>query len=413
MSGEGAHHKAEVEDSQSFMTADKAVLLLGLVTYGIGQSILFITFPPLVEDIGLTISQFGFIMAGSNLVLAIAAAYWGKKSDKVGRKPMLLLGLFGYALGTLFVTLCLEWGVRGSPAPLLLFGAILFARVIYASLASAINPSATAYIADTTTREQRSRGMALIGMTSGIGTLLGPMLGGLFAFISVIAPMYFAICLSLLAMALIARVLKEPEKHETPMQQVAEKLSWLDPRVRGFLLLIFFFWTCFTTVQIIIAFYLEKHLGIEGSANVARAAASALFCMSIFALLMQTVVMQRFRITTRMMLRAGLPAFAAGLAVLYFGNSMVSVWVAFSLFGISMAFTNAGVSAGASLNVETHEQGSVGGLLSAAPILGMVMGPLVGPALFEQFSPTFPLLCGLILMLALSLYAFSIRVGEH
>ena len=140
-----------IADPDKFFTPDKALLLVCLVTYGMGQSVLFVVFPPLVETMGLTKTQFGLIFSISNIVLAIAAVYWGRLSDKVGRKPLLLVGLFGYAFGTSLLALTLEWGVRGTPAPLLLFGGIVLARLVYASLASAINPSASAYLADTTT----------------------------------------------------------------------------------------------------------------------------------------------------------------------------------------------------------------------------------------------------------------------
>jgi MFS family permease len=384
-----------------------------MITYGIGQTVLFIVFPPLVEQIGLSLTQFGLIFAASNLILAMMAIYWGRMSDRVGRKPMLMFGLFGYALGTTLVTLCLEWGVRGSPAPWVLFGALLLSRLVYSSMASAINPTATAYIADTTNRSQRSQGMALIGMTAGIGTMLGPVIGGGFAFISVLAPMYVAIGLSLLALILIGAMLKEPAKHQTSEHEVAKKLSWLDPRIRGFLIMTFSFWMGFTMIQVIIAFYIEKQIGIEGSQNVAQATASAFFCLAIWALLMQTVVIQRFKISTRMMLRSGLPAFVAGLLVLLLGSGMWSVWVAFSFFGMSMGLSNAGISGGASLSVEAHEQGALGGLLSAAPILGMVLGPLLGPFMFEQLSPTFPMKAGLVVFSVLSVFALTLKVPER
>ena len=134
MHGHGGHEHGEHEnhvpvDNTSFMTGDKVVLLLGLITYGIGQSVLFIVLQPLVERIGLTLTQFGFIMASSNLALALSAIYWGKKSDRVGRKPMLIFGLFGYALGSTMVAACLEWGLRGSPQPLLLFAALFISAL--------------------------------------------------------------------------------------------------------------------------------------------------------------------------------------------------------------------------------------------------------------------------------------------
>jgi len=417
--GHGGHdhqatERADVgsDSNEPFLTSDKMILLLGLVTYGIGQSILFVVFPPLVEEIGLSLTQFGLIFSISNLMLAVAAVYWGRMSDRVGRKPLLLLGLFGYALGTTIVALSLEWGLRGSPAPWLLFGVIVLARLIYAGLASAINPTATAYFADTTTRDQRARGMALLGMSSGIGTMLGPVIGGGLAFVSVIFPMYVAIGLSLLAMVLIALKLKEPDRVPVPEHQQADKLKWYDRRVLPFLILFFCFWTFFTLNQITIAFYLEKVIGIDSGADVARAAATALFSMAVWAVLMQAVVIQKMQIKPRTMLRIGIPVFALGMFSLLMADSMVLVWVAFSMFGISMALGNAGIAGGASLSVEPHEQGAIGGLLSAAPILGMVLGPLLGPTLFESFGPKVPVTVGVISFTLLSVYAYTIKVPD-
>lgn len=410
--GHSGHDEIARDSEQPFLTADKIVLLLGLITYGIGQSVLFIVFQPLVEKVGLTLSQFGFIMALSNLALALCAIFWGKKSDQVGRKPMLIFGLFGYAVGTAMVVICLEWGLRGAPDPMMLFFALLFARLVYGSLASAINPSATAYMADTTSRAQRSQGMALIGMTSGVGTLLGPVVGGSFAFISPVAPMYVAIGLALLAILLVSTLLKEPEKHASAKHDEPAKLAWNDKRVFPFLLLLGFFWMCFTMIQIITAFYIEKRVGIEGVTNIQAAMMYALVCMAIMAVLMQTVVIQIFKIKTRTLFRLGLPIFIVGLVTLYFSANIFLLCVAFGLLGAALALANAGIAGAASLSVEPNEQGAVGGLLSAAPILGMVIGPLAGTNLFAWFGPTAPVVVSTCLLTLLSIYAFTVRVSD-
>ncbi len=409
----GAAEAASGSDSeQPYMTPDKVFLLFGLITYGIGQSVLFIVFPSLVKEIGLTLSQYGFILSASNLVLAMSAIYWGRRSDRVGRKPTLLLGLFGYALGTIGVALALEWGVRGNPEPWMLFAAILGARLVYGGLASAINPAASGYIADTTSRENRARGMALLGMTSGIGTILGPVLGGALAFISVIFPMYVAVVLALLAMLMLAILLKEPQRVPAPEGHENKKLSAFDPRVRSFLFLFFCFWMFFTMIQVIIVFLLADQIGIEGSENLAQATSTALIAMAIWATFFQLVIIQKMNISPKTMLRLGLPAFALAMAVLLIAENIYMVWASFSLFGIALALSNPGITGGASLMVEPHEQGALGGLFSAAPILGMAVGPLLGSVLYEQVSRAFPIQIGLVAFVLLSVYAFMLKVPE-
>ena len=62
--------------------------------------------------------------------------------------------------------------------------------------------------------------------------------------------------------------------------------------------------------------------------------------------------------------------------------------------------------------VEPHEQGALGGLFSAAPILGMAVGPLLGSVLYEQVSRAFPIQVGLVAFVLLSVYAFMLKVPE-
>jgi MFS family permease len=139
----------------------------------------------------------------------------------------------------------------------------------------------------------------------------------------------------------------------------------------------------------------------------------ALVCMAIAAVLMQTVVIQIYKINTRTMFRVGLPIFAAGLVVLYFAANLLLLCVAFSLMGASLALANAGITGAASLSVDANEQGAVGGLLSAAPIMGMVLGPLVGTNLFAWYGPTFPVLISTAVLLVLSVYALTVKVPDH
>jgi MFS family permease len=254
--------------------------------------------------------------------------------------------------------------------------------------------------------------MALIGMTAGIGTLLGPIVGGVFVVISPVAPMYVAIGLALLAILLVGTQLKEPVKHKSVAQRESGKLVWHDTRILPFLIMLGCFWMCFTMIQIITAFYIEKHIGIEGITNIQQAMVVALVCMAILAVLMQTIVIQVFKISARMMVRVGLPLFVAGLIALYFASSIVLLCVGFSLMGASVALANAGITGGASLSVDPNEQGSVGGLLAAAPILGMVLGPLVGTDLFTRFGPTSPVLTSMALLVVLSLYAMTVKVPD-
>src|SRR5207245_1972908 len=121
----------------------------------------------------------GLLMASFSAMQFVFAPIWGRVSDRVGRRPVLMLGLacsacfyglFGYATSL------------GSGGELLGLGVVpwLFICRIGAGIAGATIPTAQAYIADVTGPHDRAKGMALVGAAFGIGFTFGPLLGAAF-----------------------------------------------------------------------------------------------------------------------------------------------------------------------------------------------------------------------------------------
>ena len=113
--------------------------------------------------------QVGLLTAVYPLMQLIFAPWWGRWSDSIGRRRLVLLGVAGTAAGQLL------FGLAGSLAGL--YGA----RVLGGVLSSAIFPAAAAYVADATTERSRRRGMAWLGTATSLGVVVGPALGGLLA----------------------------------------------------------------------------------------------------------------------------------------------------------------------------------------------------------------------------------------
>jgi MFS transporter, DHA1 family, tetracycline resistance protein len=107
------------------------------------------------------------LMSSFSIMQFIFAPLWGRLSDRIGRRPVLIIGLAG---STIFYTL---FGVASAWKSL----AWLFVTRIGAGIAGATIPTAQAYIADTTTVQTRARGMALIGAAFGLGFTFGPLIG--------------------------------------------------------------------------------------------------------------------------------------------------------------------------------------------------------------------------------------------
>lgn len=113
--------------------------------------------------------QVGLLTAVYPLMQLIFAPLWGRWSDSIGRRRLVLLGVAGTAAGQLL------FGLAGSLAGL------YAARVLGGVLSSAIFPAAAAYVADATTERSRGRGMAWLGTATSLGVVVGPALGGLLA----------------------------------------------------------------------------------------------------------------------------------------------------------------------------------------------------------------------------------------
>lgn len=106
-------------------------------------------------------------MASYSLMQFIFSPIWGSASDKFGRKPILLIGLSGFAIMLFCFGLATQLWM------------LFVARTLSGILSSACLPSAMAYIADTTSEEERGGGMGMMGAAMGLGVIVGPAIGGL------------------------------------------------------------------------------------------------------------------------------------------------------------------------------------------------------------------------------------------
>ena len=91
----------------------RLILLFGLITYGMGQSLLYVIFGPLAREIGLSEWQFGVLIAASNVAIVIFSPLWGRASESAGRKRIYLLGLIGFAVGYAVLAFGIAAGLRG------------------------------------------------------------------------------------------------------------------------------------------------------------------------------------------------------------------------------------------------------------------------------------------------------------
>lgn len=157
----------------------RAPLLIIFITVFIdllGFGIVLPILPRYAEHFEITDFKLGLLMASFSAMQFLFAPLWGRVSDRVGRRPILILGLAGSALFYSLFGYATSLGASGQLLGLHVVPWLYICR-IGAGIAGATIPTAQAYIADVTGPEERAKGMALIGAAFGIGFCFGPLMG--------------------------------------------------------------------------------------------------------------------------------------------------------------------------------------------------------------------------------------------
>jgi MFS family permease len=338
----------------------------------------------------------GILYSSFSLMQFLFSPMWGRLSDRVGRKPMLILGLVGsvvfYALFGYASTIPAE---QYNFAILLL----LVSRV-GAGIAGASVSTAAAVIADSTAPEKRKHGMALIGMAFGLGFTFGPLIAyaGLELFNSAKwAPGALASGLS--ALALVLCIVKLPETLKPGAPPAAKHgfgfgrtLSVLKMPAIGPLILIYFLAiTAFANFEGTLALFTGDVFKFDDKANFLVFAGVGFVLM-----IAQGGFYRRFAKTMseQALMKAGLAMMFLGLgglgAVAYVVNTtsqspdtfrtMFYFAAGVAVFGF--AFLNPSVNALVSRRAEANRQGEILGVNQSFSALGRIVGPIVGSSAF-------------------------------
>jgi MFS family permease len=157
----------------------RAILLLFvcLIANGVGQTLMFAILPPLARELGLSELGVGSIFAVSAFIWVFSSAYWGAKSDVWGRRPVILLGLAAFGISTLAFASVMSFGLMGLIAPMATWILLVTTRSIFGIFGSGSFPASQAYIADRTTAQERTDGMATLNAAFGLGAAVGPGVG--------------------------------------------------------------------------------------------------------------------------------------------------------------------------------------------------------------------------------------------
>jgi MFS family permease len=383
----------QVEPAPSVDRASQTILFLTVFVDLLGFGIVIPFLPMFAERLGISAFGIGWILASYSLAQLLFAPVLGRISDRVGRRPIIMIGLFGSSLGYLI------YGRANS------FSLLLLSRALHGACAATV-PTAQAYIADTTTEQGRARGMGLIGAAFGLGFVLGPALGGLLGHSSLKVPVVFA---SVLTFAnLIFAWQRLPESHAPQSDPRLDLATLADPllslprqlfghhlaRLFGIAFLLTFALSAleatFTLMVPLLYGYGPAALGLLlGYAGLTQAVAQGWLLGKIVTPLGET------RLVTM-----GLIALAIGMFPMGMSSNLEVLLVLLGLVSVGYGLASPSVASLISRRTGQHRQGEVLGVNQSAMSLARIFGPIAGASIYGMMGPAAPYVGGAVVAVA-------------
>lgn len=365
------------------------ILSFTLVVIMLGFGIVIPIFPFYIERLGAGGSELGLLAATYAVMRLVFGPVWGSISDRVGRKPILMVGVFGYAIAMVLFGLSTQlW---------MLFAA----RALSGILSSATAPTTMAYISDSTTEEERGKGMGFMGAAIGLGTILGPGLGGLLATESLSVPFFIAAGMSLVAVLFILLFLPESlptEDRQQPEEkiktlQVGELWQALFSPIGILLFMAFMVMYGTTTFYGVFGLYaLEKfNYGPQQVGMI-------LMVLGLVSAVAQGALTgpltKRWGEAT--VIKIALFGSAIGFAIMLPANSLFTVMLTTGFFILASALLTPAVTSLTSRHA-TMKQGIAMGLANSFMSLGRIVGPIWAGFIFDV-NINYPYLSGAVIM---------------
>lgn len=376
-------------------------VFLDLVGFGIVIPLL----PLYAERFGAGPVAVAWLVAVYSLMQLLFAPWWGSLSDRVGRRPVLLVGLFGSAASYLL------FGVAGSLAALFLGRAL--AGVMGANVGVA-----QAYIADVTAPEERAKGMGLIGAAFGLGFIFGPAIGGALSHFGAAVPFLGAAALAgvngLLALRLLPESLPRERRSaagagvgpRARLRALGDALA--SPRLRPL------YAASLLATLAVAAMEATLSLWADRRWELSPAEVAYLFAyVGAVAVLVQGGLVGRLarRLGERRLALAGAAALAAGLAGIPLAPTIPVLALALAAFAFGQGTLTPSVSALVSRAAPGGEQGRLLGVSQSLSALGRVLGPLLGGVAFARVGIGAPYLAGAALALLAGAALVAGRAG--
>lgn len=339
---------------------------------------------PIIRALNMQEWHAGLTVSLGGILWVLLSRYWGKKSDIVGRKPILLIGVTGAAISYLALAIFVDIAIVSPPAVFISLIILLATRGAMGAFYSAVTPVSNALVADHVEESKRTSYIAKLAASNGIAMVIGPSVAGYLASYGLAVPLYTFAILPILGSVILYYALpteKVVVKDNIPVPKLFDKRLRL-PMVAAFI-------TMFgvITAQVCLGFFVIDKLNsdlIEG----AKITGFVLSCIGVSFILSQ-VIISKIKLDPFLLLKFGSLVGMIGYIIVVMMDSELILTIGFCItaFGMGMIFPAFQTLA---VNLVTkHEQGAASGTVSAAQGMGMVVAPIASTLLY-QINPIVP-----------------------
>ncbi len=365
----------------------------------LGFGIIIPLLPFYAQHFGAAPTVIGLLSSSYSFMQFLFVPFWGRLSDRIGRRPIILMS------------------VTGSFISYLIFGfadslTILFVSRILAGFMGANISTAQAYIADTTSFEERAKYMGLIGAAFGFGFMLGPFIGGVMSKISYGAPGFFASALSLINAVLAYFMLPESVKSKSAPAHRLRLINFIairdvfHRRGIGDLVLVFFFYTvAFSILYVAFPLFSEQVLKYDAAQN------GYFFAyVGMIGIVIQGGVIGKLakRIGEKSLVIGGLMSFLIALLLVPVTHWILPLIILATLLAVGSAFITPSMTSLISKYASAGEQGGTLGVSQSFSSLGRVIGPFLGGFTIGTAGLAWPFYTGSLMILVAIVLALRI-----
>ena len=366
-------------------------LMLVILFVSMGQSVYWQTMPIIGREFQFTEIEINTLVSISAAMFIIFTPFWGKLSDRIGRKAVLLIGLSGYVFSNIIFLYSASLGLIGAVSGFSLLMILLAARIVNSAIGAASRPASGAYVADVTSEEDRSAGMGKFGAANNIGTILGPVLVGSLVGLNIfdIQIPQFGLLTPLIVMSIVMAIaaifvyIFLPNNEFGSEAEIKSSDLVFDNNLKLLLSIGITIFTAFAIVQSVTAFYLQDRFDYDLD-ETAKNTALLLGTMAFMAIISQLTIVQRYKGSPLNLIKFSIPLFILSCLLIIFSPNFFFLYLGMAAMGLGMGLASPGYTSAASLNANKDNQGAAVGLAMVAPGIGFALGPLLSGFLYSN-----------------------------